>query len=75
MHALWNGATDVARWIVVGGAHPHDLRPLGSFDWNGLDTAVTLDARAGHVAVVAEDAFGRRIGESAVVPVGDPSGP
>ena len=39
VHAIWNGATEVARWIVVGGRHARRLRRSASADWNGLDTA------------------------------------
>jgi hypothetical protein len=70
VHAIWNGATDVARWIVVGGPHPHALRRLGTAAWNGLDTTITLKGAAGQVAVVAEDDAGREIDRSAPVAVG-----
>jgi hypothetical protein len=59
----------VARWIVVGGRYPHDLHRLAAASWNGLDTAITLTTGASHVSVVAEDEDGRRIDQSAVVPV------
>ncbi|HUM00240.1 MAG TPA: hypothetical protein VLU24_12680, partial [Mycobacterium sp.] len=67
VHAVWNGATEVARWIVVGGSHANDR--LAAASWNGLDTAITLTTGASPVAVVAEDQEGHRIGESPVVPV------
>jgi hypothetical protein len=69
VHAIWNGATDVARWAVLGGAHPHALYPVGTFDWNGLDTAITLATRAHHLVVVALDAAGRPIDESPPIAV------
>jgi len=65
VRALWNGATEVARWIVIGGQHASALWPLGSAAWNGLDTPITLQSDARQVAVVAEDAHGRLIGRSA----------
>ena len=65
MHAIWNGATEVSRWIVIGGEHASALWPLGEAEWNGLDTTITLRSDAQHVAVVAEDAHGRLIGRSA----------
>ncbi len=64
VHAVWNGATEVARWIVIGGEHASALWPLGAGEWNGLDTAITLESDAQHVAVVAQDARGRLIGRS-----------
>jgi hypothetical protein len=69
VHAIWNGATEVARWIVVGGARPGALWPLGSASWNGLDTSVALTTDATQVAVVAEDAAGRQLGRSSPVAV------
>jgi len=69
VHAVWNGATEVARWIVVGGRHDHDLHRLAVAGWNGLDTNITLTTGASHIAVVAEDQDGHRIDQSAVVPV------
>ena len=71
VHAVWNGATEVARWIVVGGAHARDLWPLGSAEWNGLDTSIQLTTGAHQVAVVAQDAAGRVIGRSVPVTVGN----
>jgi hypothetical protein len=69
VHAIWNGATEVKRWIVIGGQKSSALWPLGQGEWNGLDTTVTLTTDADHVAVVAEDAAGRLIGRSAPVRV------
>jgi hypothetical protein len=69
VHAIWNGATDVARWIVVAGGHPHALWPVASADWNGLDTTIAVSTRAAEVAVVAVDEAGRELGRSPPVAV------
>ena len=69
MHAIWNGATEVARWTVLGGPHPGALHRLGATRWNGFDTSITLSTGAGHIAVVAEDEEGHQLEESALVPV------
>ncbi|HSS40739.1 MAG TPA: arylsulfotransferase family protein, partial [Polyangia bacterium] len=69
VHAVWNGATGVARWIVVAGGHPGALWPAGWADWNGLDTAITLTSHASDVAVIAQARDGRLLGRSAVVAV------
>ncbi|HLK92633.1 MAG TPA: arylsulfotransferase family protein [Polyangia bacterium] len=71
VHAIWNGATDVVRWIVIGGERPSALWPLGSGEWQGLDTAVTIQGDARQVAVVAQDAHGRLIGRSTATAVGE----
>jgi hypothetical protein len=68
VHAIWNGATEVVRWLVLAGDRPHAFwRPLGAADWNGLDTAIALSGGAGSIAVVAVDREGRIIGRSAAV--------
>ena len=69
VHAVWNGATDVARWLVSGGSRPRSLWPIGSGDWNGLDTAITLTTDTEHISVVAQNADGRLIGRSEPVAV------
>jgi hypothetical protein len=68
VHAVWNGATDVARWIVIGGRHRF-LWPVGVADWNGLDTSIPLGLEVNEVAVVAQDRAGRLIARSAPVTV------
>ncbi len=71
VHAIWNGATEVARWDVVGNSEPEggSSRFLGSSPWNGLDTAITIPEEPLFVHVVARDRFGREIGRSPVVDV------
>jgi arylsulfotransferase ASST len=70
VHAIWNGNTEVKRWVVVGGARPGALWPLGSADWNGLDTPIALsaDPRVAYLAVVGLDVAGRVAGRSPPVP-------
>jgi hypothetical protein len=67
VHAIWNGATDVARWIVVAGKNHGGLWPAGSADWNGLDTAITVTSNATQFQVVAQGRDGRVLARSAVV--------
>jgi hypothetical protein len=69
VHAIWNGATEVARWFVVGGPTPRFLFPLGSAAWNGLDTAIPVGGEPAYVEVVAQDAHGRFIGHSEPIAV------
>lgn len=75
VHAIWNGATDVARWVVVAGNQPNLLWPAASAAWNGLDTTLTLDTEASELAVVAQARDGRLLARSAaiaIVPGGAP---
>jgi hypothetical protein len=68
VHAIWNGATEVARWDVVQGGERGD-RLVGSASWNGLDTTIQTEELVESVAVVARDRTGREIGRSGVTPV------
>ena len=65
----WNGATEVARWQVLGGDAPDALAPHGATDRQGFETTITVDA-ADHVAVEALGADGEVLATSEPVAVG-----
>ncbi len=65
VHAVWNGATEVATWQVLGGASQGSLAPLGTMAWNGLDTSQVFPGQPDYVQVVALDSSGARLGASA----------
>jgi hypothetical protein len=67
VHAIWNGATQVASWEVLGGATAGALSMIASGPWNGFDTAVAAPAGAEVVEVAALDSSGNVIGTSAPV--------
>jgi hypothetical protein len=71
VQAIWNGATEVARWQLFAGSHPWSLRPAGSAAWNGLDTAFTVHTAAPYARLVAFDDRGRPIGRPQTVRVSD----
>jgi len=66
VYASWNGATEVARWQVVGGPSPQELRPLRTAARSGFETAIQVPAEP-YIAVEALDATGVIIGHSATV--------
>ncbi len=66
VHAIWNGATQVVTWNVMGGA-AGDLASLASVAWNGLDTVVSLPSAPQNIQVVALDSGGAAIGQSATL--------
>lgn len=65
VHAVWNGATEVATWQVMGGSSSTSLSLLASAPWSGLDTPVQIPAAVGYIQVVALNAAGEVIGTSA----------
>ncbi|HZU85702.1 MAG TPA: arylsulfotransferase family protein [Polyangiaceae bacterium] len=70
VHAVWNGATEVARWEVLDGEADDGGRVVASAPWNGLDTTIEVGRRLRSVVVVARSRFGREIGRSAATPAG-----
>ena len=65
----WNGATEVRRWELLGGASRGSLTSLGTTRWDGLDTALRERSAARYVAVRALDAQGRTLRTSSTVTV------
>jgi plastocyanin len=64
VHAVWNGATQVATWTILGGSAPGALSEVGTMAWNGLDTSTTVQDLYSYVEVVATDASGAAVGTS-----------
>jgi hypothetical protein len=64
--ASWNGATDVERWVVLGGESPARLRPVAAAPRAGFETAIRLTRPPSYAAVAAVGAGGRMLGRSAV---------
>ena len=67
VHAIWNGATQVATWEVYGGATAATMSLITSVPWNGLDTMIPVNASLDALQVVALDASGNTIGTSAAI--------
>ena len=67
VHAIWNGATEVASWQVLGGATVASLGVVATAPWNGLDTVITVPGPAANIQVVALNSSGAVIGTSATV--------
>jgi hypothetical protein len=67
VHAIWNGATNVATWNLMGGSSAGSLSSVGSTPWNGLDTTLTLTTSATNLQLVGMDSTGAVVGQSAVV--------
>ena len=65
--ASWNGATEVARWEVLGGLSPDALVPLASTPRRGFETALSASGRPGYVAARALDSGGAVLGTSRAV--------
>jgi hypothetical protein len=64
IHAIWNGATEVARWRILAGASVAKLAPVRTVAWNGLDTTVEIAGTPRAVELVALDSQGRVLATS-----------
>lgn len=70
VYVSWNGATEVARWQVLAGSDPNQLRPAGAAARTGFETAITVQTTAPYLAVEAQDDTGKALGRSAVTKTG-----
>jgi hypothetical protein len=66
VYASWNGATQVASWMVLAGPAAGALRPVAAALRSGFETPITLPAGVGGpvLAVQALDAAGNMLGTS-----------
>ena len=60
--ASWNGATEVARWEVLGGASPNTVAVIGGGARDRFETTLSVTGRHAYVAVRALDAGGAVLG-------------
>ena len=68
VHAIWNGATEVARWEVLDASGRREVR-VAEGAWNGYDTTLQVGEPLSSVVVVARNRFGFVIGRSAATTV------
>jgi len=69
VHASWNGATGVASWRVLAGAHTGSLTARARIPAEGFETSATLPQKYIYVAAQALDSAGRVLGASDAVRV------
>jgi hypothetical protein len=67
VYASWNGATEIDRWLILGGPHSSSLQPLGSQKWAGFETAVAVNTPGPYLQAVALDSTGKHLGRSPVL--------
>ena len=67
VYASWNGASELARWLVLGGASADQLAPLGQAMVAGFETAITVSPPTAYIAVSACDATGAVLATSQTV--------
>jgi Arylsulfotransferase (ASST) len=73
VYASWNGATDVAEWLVLGGDAAESLTPLAARRRTGFETAITVSGQPAFVSVRALASTGRPLGDSPIIPISQPS--
>lgn len=67
VYTSWNGATEVASWVVLGGDSAEALAPVGSRPRSGFETAIVVLGRPRLVAVTALDASGAVLAQSSPI--------
>jgi hypothetical protein len=69
VHMSWNGATGVASWRVLSGAHPGSLQAQATMGSNGFESSTVLLKKYAYVAVQALDSAGHVLRTSPTVAV------
>lgn len=64
VQASWNGATEVARWRVLGATGPGRMTEVGERPRDGFETSIPVDGEMTRFALQALDATGRTLGTS-----------
>lgn len=67
VYASWNGATQVARWQVLGGSSPSALKPVTGGRKTAFETDIRLPHGEPYVAVQALDGHGHVLATSQAV--------
>jgi hypothetical protein len=67
VYMSWNGATEVARWLVYAGSGASALGPIAAQRRGGFETAIFVRADLPYFSVAALNADGGVLGRSGVV--------
>jgi hypothetical protein len=67
VYVSWNGATDVAQWVVWAGRDPDELHKVGTWAKKGFETRIVSPDESDYVAVEAIRKDGSTLTRSAVV--------
>jgi hypothetical protein len=67
VYASWNGATDVAKWQVLGGPADPAVVPVKTVSRKGFETTIKLDSQQTNVAVQALDSNDQPLGKSKTI--------
>jgi hypothetical protein len=63
----WNGATQVARWRVLGGATADALTSLGEGAWTGFESKLDFPGKPAFIRLQALDAAGNLLGSTETI--------
>jgi hypothetical protein len=67
LYASWNGATDVASWLVLAGPAPDQLEALHTVPRRGFETVIQTRTAEDYVGVQAADGSGRDLGPAMAI--------
>ena len=69
VYVSWNGATEVARWQILAGRSPAQLRPLRTVGKRGFETSAPISPALRWISVRALDKAGQTLGTSRTIRV------
>jgi hypothetical protein len=69
VHVSWNGATNVAQWVVQAGDDPAHMQKVGEAGWEDFETTIHIDGSPKYVRVKALSEGGSVLGDTVTVTV------
>jgi hypothetical protein len=69
VYVSWNGATNVAQWIVQSGDDPAHMEKAGEAGWEDFETRIHIDGSPKYVRVKALSAGGSVLGDTVTITV------
>jgi hypothetical protein len=67
VYVSWNGATNVAQWIVQSGSDPAHMDKVGESGWEDFETKIHIDGSPKYVRVKGLSAGGTLLGDTVTV--------
>jgi hypothetical protein len=63
----WNGATNVAEWIVQAGNDPAHMTKVASSGWEDFETRIKVDGTPKYLRVKAVSTGGSLLGDTTTI--------
>jgi hypothetical protein len=67
VYVSWNGATNVAQWVVQAGSDPAEMSKVGESGWENFETRIHIEGSPKYVRVKALSEGGTVLGDTVTI--------